>query len=702
MDNEMTEAAREQSRARYPDGSGYIKRDGVRLYYEVYGSGEPTVFLLPTWSIIHSRHWKMQIPYLARHCRVVTFDGRGNGRSDRPAAGYDEREFAADALAVMDATAIGCAVIMSLSLGAQRALLLAADHPERVAGAVFIAPCVPLAKMPVGGPAARWGEDLSTDEEWAKYNRHYWLRDYRGFLEFFFSQMFTEPHSTKPAEDCVGWGLDTTAETLVAAEYGQLLDEETTRELCGRISCPVLVIQGTHDAITGKDCGIALAEATGGQLVLLEGSGHGPHVRDPVKVNLLLRDFAAPPAPPPGWARGRARRKRALYISSPIGLGHTQRDAAIAGELRKLHPGLEIDWLAQDPVTNVLEARGERVHPASAYLASESGHIESESAEHDLHAFQAIRRMDEILLANFMVFHDLAREEDYDLWIGDEAWELDYYLHENPEQKRAAYAWFTDFVGWLPMPGAGDREAFLTADYNAEMIEHIARFPRVRDRAIFVGDPDDIVPDTFGPGLPLIRDWTEQHYDFAGYITGFDPRRLADRRELGYRDDERICIVTVGGSGVGGHLLRRVIAAFPEAKQRVPDLRMIVVTGPRIDPASLPAHDGLEIRPYVHELYRHLAACDLAVVQGGLTTTMELTAAGRPFLYFPLRHHFEQNLHVRHRLQRYHAGRCMDYQTASPADIAAAIANEIGRTVDYLPVATDGAARAAQLIAELL
>jgi pimeloyl-ACP methyl ester carboxylesterase/predicted glycosyltransferase len=702
MVNEMTEAAREQSRARYPDSSGYIKRDGVSLYYEVYGSGEPTVFLLPTWSIIHSRHWKMQIPYLARHCRVVTFDGRGNGRSDRPAAGYDEREFAADALAVMDATATGCAVIMSLSLGAQRALLLAAGHPDRISGAVFIAPSLPLATTPMDGPSDHWDEELSTDEEWAKYNRHYWLRDYRGFLEFFFSQMFTEPHSTKPAEDCVGWGLDTTAETLVAAEYGQLLDEETARELCRRISCPVLVIQGTHDAITGKDCGIALAEATGGQLVLLEGSGHGPHVRDPVKVNLLLRDFAAPPAPPPGWARGRARRKRALYISSPIGLGHAQRDAAIAGELRKLHPGLEIDWLAQDPVTKVLEARGERVHPASAYLASETGHIETESAEHDLHAFQAIRRMDEILLANFMVFHDLAREEDYDLWIGDEAWELDYYLHENPEQKRAAYAWFTDFVGWLPMPGAGDREAFLTADYNAEMIEHIARFPLVRDRAIFVGDPGDIVPGTFGPGLPLIRDWTEQHYDFAGYVTGFDPRQLADRRELGYRDDERVCIVTVGGTGVGGHLLRRVIAAFPEAKQRVPDLRMIVVTGPRIDPASLPAHDGLEIRPYVHELYRHLAACDLAVVQGGLTTTMELTAAGRPFLYFPLRHHFEQNLHVRHRLQRYHAGRCMDYQTASPADIATAIAIEIGRNVDYLPVATDGAARAAKLIAELL
>ena len=240
------------------------------------------------------------------------------------------------------------------------------------------------------------------------------------------------------------------------------------------------------------------------------------------------------------------------------------------------------------------------------------------------------------------------------------------------------------------------------------MIEHIARFPRVRDRAIFVGDPGDIVPGTFGSGLPPIRDWTEQHYDFAGYVTGFDPGQLGDREALGYRDDERVCIVTVGGSGVGGHLLRRVISAFPEAKKRVPDLRMIVVTGPRIDPAglSVPAGlavpEGLEIRSYVPELYRHLAACDLAVVQGGLTTSMELAANRRPFLYFPLRHHFEQNFHVRHRLERYRAGRCMDFETASAADIAAAIASEIGREVDYLPVASDGAARAATLIASLL
>jgi pimeloyl-ACP methyl ester carboxylesterase/predicted glycosyltransferase len=695
-------AAREQTRARYPDAAGYVERAGVRLYYEVYGSGEQTVFLLPTWSIIHSRHWKMQIPYLARHCRVVTFDGRGNGRSDRPAAGYEETEFAADALAVMDATGTDRATIVSLSVGAQRALILAAEHPDRVTGAVFVCPAVPLASPPEDRTRYPWDEVLPTDDGWAKDNLHYWLRDYRGFLEFFFSQMFTEPHSTKPIEDCIGWGLETTAETLIATEIGNGLDEEAARELSARVRCPVLVIQGTADAITGPGRGIALAEATGGELVLLEGSGHGPHVRDPVKVNLLLRDFACPPPPPRRWVRGRARAKRALYISSPIGLGHAQRDVAIADELRKLHPDLEIDWLAQHPVTAMLEARGERVHPASAHLASESGHIESEAAEHDLHCFQAIRRMDEILLANFMVFHDLAREQDYDLWIGDEAWELDYYLHENPEQKTAAYAWLTDFVGWLPMPGADEREAFLTADYNAEMIEHIARFPRLRDRAIFVGDPDDIVPDSFGPGLPPIRDWTEQHYDFAGYITGFDPGQPPDRRALGYRDDERICIVTVGGSGVGGDLLRRVIAAYPYARQMIPELKMIVVAGPRIDPASLPAPDGLEIRPYVPELYRHLAACDLAVVQGGLTTTMELTAGRRPFLYFPLRHHFEQNLHVRHRLERYHAGRCMHYDSAGPEEIAAAIATEIGREVGYRPVAADGAARAAAMLADLL
>ena len=694
-------------RACQPISDGYVERDGVKVYYEVFGAGEPTVLLLPTWTLMHSRQWKMQVPYLARHCRVLTFDPRGNGRSDRPTEfeAYAESEFAADAIAVMDATQTDRAIIVGFSRGVQRGLLLAANHPERVEAAVFIGPTYPGGGHPRPERAVySWEDELDSDEGWARYNKHYWLRDYRGFLKFFLSTMFPEPHSTKPIEDGVGWGLETTGETLVLTDGG--LEAGEARELARRVRCPVLVVHGDRDGMSDVSRGIALAEHTGGQLVVLEGSGHAPHVRDPVKVNLLVRDFLKPAPPPRRWVRGRSRRKRALYISSPIGLGHAQRDVGIADELRKLHPDLEIDWLAQHPVTKVLQAAGERIHPASALLSNESSHIESESAEHDLHCFQAIRRMDEILLSNFMVFHDLVRDEPYDLWIGDEAWELDYYLHENPEQKRAAYVWLTDFVGWLPMPDGGEHEAFLTADYNAEMIEHIARFPRVRDHAIFVGNDSDIVPDAFGPELPLIRDWTREHYSFAGYVTGFDPSDFADRarlrHELGYRDDEQICIVTVGGSGVGGHLLRRVIEAFPEAKHRVPALRMVVVTGPRIDPDTFPKHEGLEVRGFVPELYRHLAACDLAVVQGGLTTCMELTATRRPFLYVPLRHHFEQNFHVRHRLEQYGAGRRLDFDVATPQRIGEMIAQEIGRQVDYRPVEHDGATAAAALIAELL
>jgi len=705
---ETQATAHEQTRARYPDREGHVERDGVRVFYEVYGSGEPTVLLLPTWSIIHSRHWKAQIPYLARHARVVTFDGRGNGRTDRPATveAYSEREFAADALAVMDATGTEQAVVVGLSAGALWGALLAAEHPERVAATVFIAAAAPIAQHAVRATTP-FDQPLESYEGWDKYNRHHWLENYPDFLEFFFRQVFTEPHSTKQIEDCVGWGLETDGATLALTYLGrELRDRDGFREICERISCPVLVLHGTDDAVRPLIVGEEMAEVTRGSLVALEGSGHCPHVRDPVRVNLLLREFIAPRPAPRSWARGRRRGRRALYISSPIGLGHARRDIAIARELRRLHPDLEIDWLAQHPVTAALEAAGETVHPASRDLANESRHIESESAEHDLHCFQAWRRMDEILVANFMVFHDLVSERDYDLWIADEGWEIDYYLHENPEQKRAAYVWLTDFVGWLPMPDGGEHEAALTADYNAEMIEHIARYPRVRDRAVFVGGADDIVPDTFGPDLPAIADWTGEHFDFAGYVTGFDPAELGDRErlraELGYGPAEQVCIVTVGGSGVGRSLLERVIAAFPEAKARVPELRMIVVAGPRIDPRSLPTHDGLEVRAFVPDLYRHLAACDLAVVQGGLTTSMELTANRRPFLYFPLRHHFEQNTHVRHRLARYGAGRRMDFETATPGVIAQAIAEEIGRDVDYRPVETDGAAVAAARIAELL
>jgi predicted glycosyltransferase len=406
------------------------------------------------------------------------------------------------------------------------------------------------------------------------------------------------------------------------------------------------------------------------------------------------------------WTRGLKREKKVLYLSSPIGLGHAHRDLAVASELRMLRPDVQIDWLAQHPVTAVLEHAGETIHPASEWLASESAHVASESAGHDLHCFQALRRMDEILVANFMVFQEVVEEGLYDLVISDEAWDVDHFWHENPELKRGSHVWMTDFVGFLPMPEGGDREAFLTADYNAEMIEHVERFPRIRDRAIFVGNPDDIVPEVFGPDLPMIRDWTEDHFGFSGYISGFAPPsadRMAEwRSELGYDGDEKVCIVTVGGSGVGRDLLEKVIAAYPLAKEQIPELRMVAVAGPRIDPDSLPSHPGLEVLGYVDRLYRHLSVCDLAVVQGGLSTAMELTAARRPFIYFPLRNHFEQTYHVRYRLDRYGAGTCMDYAATDPETLAGAMVAEVGRTVGYRDVETDGAERAALMISELI
>ncbi len=625
--------ASDAGRAVLPSERGFaVSPDGIRIAYETYGSGEPTVVLLP------------------------------RPRSSSPAGGRAKSRTSAGPIGSSPSTDAGMACRTARPI------------PRRTA-----------------------------------------RRDWGGYVEFYFSQIFNEPHSTKPIEDALGCGLETDAETILLEDDPPYTAPEVAHRLARRVRCPSLVIQGTKDAITGPAGGAEMAAALGGRLVLLQGAGHGPLARDPVRVNLLLRSFMedtvgispAMSMRTTTWPRSLARRRRALYISSPIGLGHAQRDVAIAGELRKLRPDLEIDWLAQSPVTEVLEAHGERIHPLSAELASESAHITAESSEHDLNAFQAIRRMDEILVANFMVFYDAVEGGEYDLVIGDEAWDIDHFLHENPELKSTAFAWMTDFVGWLPMPSGGEREAFLTADYNAEMIEHVERFPRLRDRAIFVGDPDDIVPDDFGPGLPSIRDWTERHFAFSGYVTGFNSAPLIERREelrleLGYNPDERVVIVTVGGSGVGEALLRRVIASYPDAARRVNGLRMIAVAGPRIDPAVLDAPPGVEVRAFVPDLYRHLAACDLAVVQGGLTTTMELTAARRPFLYFPLRDHFEQNRHVRHRLERYGAGRRMDYDASPPEVIAEAIAAEIDRPIDYRPVETDGAARAAALIAPLI
>lgn len=290
------ERASEPGRACYPDETGYVERNGVRVFWERYGTREPAVLFLPPWSLVHSRCWKAQVPYFARHGCALTFDPRGNGQSDRPTdpSAYAESAFADDALAVLDAAGIERAALVSLSRGAQRALILAAGHPERVTAACFIAPSVPLASKPGGRAAAEADFDARrrAHHGWAKFNRHYWRRDQRGFAEFFFAEVFPERHSTKQIEDGVGWALQTDPDALIASELGnRIATRQEAEALFLRLQSPVLVIVGSDDRVVGQAGARALAESTGGELIVMDGAGHCPTARFPVAVNVALRAF---------------------------------------------------------------------------------------------------------------------------------------------------------------------------------------------------------------------------------------------------------------------------------------------------------------------------------------------------------------------------------------------------------------------------
>jgi pimeloyl-ACP methyl ester carboxylesterase len=284
---------RDQTRARDPDIEGVAERDGGRIAYEVYGAGDPPIMFVPPWIIVHSRIWKAQIPDFARRHRVVTWDARGNGRSDRPQepAAHSDEALAEDLLAVLDASGTDSAVLVGLSGAAVPAIMVATEHPDRVLGLVLIGPSVPLGdRLPER--VVPFEAVLDTDEGWAKQNIHFWRRDFRTFLEFFFGRAVNEPHSTKQIEDAVGYGSTTDSETLGATMHAESLDKDSFLRMCASLRCPVLIIQGDRDAITGPSRGIELARAIPqAQFEILEGAGHMPNARDPIRVNLLMRAF---------------------------------------------------------------------------------------------------------------------------------------------------------------------------------------------------------------------------------------------------------------------------------------------------------------------------------------------------------------------------------------------------------------------------
>jgi pimeloyl-ACP methyl ester carboxylesterase/predicted glycosyltransferase len=677
-----------------PVHEGYVERDGVKVWYAVWGDQGPWIAFAPIYQIVHSRMLKATVPYLSRHFRVITLDGRGTGRSDRPRGedAYSVDEYYRDFVAVLDAAGAERVAAVAISVTTMTAVRLAAEQPDRVTHLI------------IAGGFTDFGLDNPQVVERVRTEVECMRNDYPEYLHRFFTLCFSEPHSTKPFEDAVRYGWATTSEVLDLCHRGWVSGGVT--ELARRVRCPTLVIHGD------KDLRVPFAAAqqthelvSGSQLVTVGDGGHLTAARDPVCFNRWVRDFVAGSPRTSKWVRAMGRKRKALFISSPIGLGHVQRDVAIARELRKLEPDLQIDWFTVDPATRYLEREGERVHPITSRLANESRHFEHVAGEHDLSAFFALRTMDEIMINNFMTFSDLMDAEHYDLVIGDEAWEVDYFYHENPELKRQPFVFLTDFVGCVPVED-DEREAHLCADRNADDIKHVERFPYVRDAAIFVGNPPDVTEQPFGPGLPSIRAWTDQNFSYTGYALPFDPAAFADtdklRARLGYRPNERIAIAAVGGTSVGRHLLTKIAHALPHMRRQVPELRMIMVVGPRIAPESLPRVDGLEVRPYVHNLFEHLACCDVALVQGGLSTCMELVATRRPFVSFPLQRHFEQCVHVRRRLGNYGADRAVSYGTLTPETLAEQTLKALHSPVSYSAVETDGAARAARRIAQVL
>lgn len=675
-----------------PHRDGHVERGGVRSWYAQYGAAGPWLAFAPIYQIANSHLLRGVVPWLSQHFRVVVMDLRGNGRSDRPERqeDYSFDHYYADFVAVLDALAVDRTAVVGISATAMTAIRLAAEQPRRVSHLVT-----------AGGWISMKFEDpqvLAASRQALDKMRNDWA----GHLDGFFGNVFNEPHSTKPYEDAVVRnGGATDGPTTAMARTGWLGTD--MRETARAVRCPTLVIHGDGDRIVPPEQAQALvANIPGARLLSVAGGGHLMPARDPVAFAQAVHGFVGAGDARRTWVRGMARKRRALFISSAIGLGHVQRDLAIAREMRRQCPDLEVDWFTVHPASAYLEQEGERVHPICKRLGNESRHFERQAGEHDLQAFFALRTMDELMALNFLVFADLVRSEHYDIVVGDESWEVDYHYHENPELKRQPFVFLTDFIGCLPMEEGNEREAFLCADRNADDIEHVARYPWIRDRALFVGNVEDTPEVRFGPDLPVIRDWATRNFAFTGYALPFDPAPLADTEALrakhGYRRDEKLVIAAVGGTAVGAPLLDKIAEAFPHMKRQVPELRMVLVAGPRVAKDRFPRHEGLDVLPYVHNLFEHLACSDLALVQGGLSTCMELVATRRPFLSFPLERHFEQCIHVRNRLHNYCADCAVHFRDLTARELADKALGTMHAPVQYKPVETDGAARAARHI----
>ncbi len=281
-------------RAVLPNHEGIIDRNGVRLHYEIYGNGPQTILFIPTWMLVHSRSYKAQIPYFSDKYRCITWDPRGNGKSDRPTdpQGFGQGQYVGDALAILDATDTKSAIVFGYSQSGPTCAILAAYHADRVQAVVTVGTHTPLVPRFEHNSEASYNSVVKNPKGWEKYNRGYWKTNLPDFAEFFSDQIFIEPHSTKQREDVRHWSKGTTGEVLAAsmaapdaAQYP--LDAAAYQ----RITCPMLAVHGRLDPIAPLAASQKVAELTGCDLLVFDQAGHAPHARYPVKFNLAVRDF---------------------------------------------------------------------------------------------------------------------------------------------------------------------------------------------------------------------------------------------------------------------------------------------------------------------------------------------------------------------------------------------------------------------------
>ncbi len=390
---------------------------------------------------------------------------------------------------------------------------------------------------------------------------------------------------------------------------------------------------------------------------------------------------------------------KVLYISGSIGLGHVTRDLAIARELRRRIPGIDIQWLAVHPASLMLEEAGEKLVPEASEYANENDFAEQSARGSGLNLLNFLLRSRKAWDHNVGVFARVVGSRHFDLVIGDETYEISLALRKRRGLKKFPFVMIFDFVGLDSMSG-NPLEKLGVYIYNRKWCRGKPSY----DLGLFVGEPEDVSDEPFGFMLPSRRKFAEAMYKFVGYILPFDPADLADkteiRKRLGY-GAEPLVIASIGGTSIGRELLEMCGNAYPLLRDKYPSLQMVLVTGPRLEADSVKVPEGVQVRQFVPKLYEHFAACDLSIVQGGATSSLELAALKIPFIYFPLEGHSEQ-ANVARMLRRHGAGVEMKLSKTTPASLAAEMSRMLDSKTPCPGISVDGARKAADLIARLL